>query len=110
MFASAQDAKSRSFAEEAQLNKQVEAANKRASESAYKSLDLAMEHNLKFEISQANLQLSKIYEQTGNDKQAMFFYKNHIIYRDSVIDLSSVQEIANMRTDFEVAQKQTEID
>ncbi|WKK65665.1 adenylate/guanylate cyclase domain-containing protein [Lutimonas zeaxanthinifaciens] len=82
----------------------------RASESAYKSLEQAMEHNLKSEISQANLQLSKIYEQTGNDKQAMVFYKNHIIYRDSVTNLSSVQEIANMRTDFEVAQKQTEID
>ncbi|MCA0933320.1 tetratricopeptide repeat protein [Lutimonas saemankumensis] len=82
----------------------------RASESAYKSLELAMDHNLKSEISRANLQLSKIYEQTGRDKQAMLFYKNYIIYRDSVTNLASFQEIANMRTDFEVAQKQTEID
>ncbi len=82
----------------------------RASEFAYKSLNLAMDHNLKSEISQANLQLSKIYEQTGNDKQAILFYKDYIIYRDSVTNLSSFQEIANMRTEFEVAQKQTEID
>ncbi len=82
----------------------------RASEFAYRSLDLAKEHNLKSEISRASLQLSKIYHQTGNDKQAMVFYKNHIIYRDSVTNLSSFQEIANMRTEFEVAQKQTEID
>jgi class 3 adenylate cyclase len=83
---------------------------KRASESAYKSLDLAMEHNLKSEISEANRQLSKIYEQTGNEKQSLAFYKDYISYKDSVTNLSSVQEIANMRTDFEVSQKQTEID
>ncbi len=83
---------------------------KRAYESAFKSLELAKEHNLKYEISPANLQLSRIYELEGNDKQSLAHYKNHIMYRDSVIDLSSIQKIANLRTDFEVAQKQTEVD
>jgi len=83
---------------------------KRASEYAYKSLDLAREHNLKTEIGRASLQLSKIYKLTGNDDKALIFYMDYVSYKDSVTNLSSVQEIANMRTEFEVAQKQTEID
>ena len=79
----------------------------RASEFAYRGLDLANVHNLKPEISRANLQLSKIYEKLENENQSLAFYKNHVIYRDSVNNLSSIQEIGNMRTDFEVSQKQT---
>jgi len=82
----------------------------RASEFAYRGLDLAKVHNLKPEISQANLQLSKIYEKLETDNQSLDFYKNHIIYRDSIYNPSSIQEIANMRTDFEVSLKQTEVD
>lgn len=82
----------------------------RASEFAYRGLDLANLHNLKPEISSANLQLSKIYENLENENQSLAFYKNHIIYRDSVKNLSSIQEIGNMRTDFEVSQKQIEVD
>jgi class 3 adenylate cyclase len=82
----------------------------RASEFAYRGLDLANLHNLKPEISSANLQLSKIYEKLENENQSLAFYKNHIIYRDSVKNLSSIQEIGNMRTDFEVSQKQVEVD
>lgn len=82
----------------------------RASEFAYRGLDLAKEHNLKPEISNANLQLSKIYEKLEAENKSLAFYKDHIIYRDSVKNLSSIQEIGNMRTDFEVSQKQIEVD
>jgi adenylate cyclase len=82
----------------------------RASEFAHRGLDLAQVHNLKSEISAANLQLSKIYEKLETDNQSLDFYKNHILYRDSVTNLSSFHEIANMRTDFEVSLKQTEVD
>ncbi len=81
-----------------------------ATEYAYRGLDLAKEHNLKLQISAANLQLSKIYEKSEVDNQSLTFYKRHIVFRDSVKNLSSIQEIANMQTDFEVSQKQTEID
>ena len=81
-----------------------------ASEFAYRGLDLAKTHNLKPEISDANLQLSKIYEKIENENQSLDFYKNHIIFRDSVTNLASIQEISNMRTNFEVSQKQTEVD
>lgn len=82
---------------------------KRASEFALRGLKMAKEHNLKSGISNANLQLSKIHEQTGNDKQSLAYYKNHIAFRDSVTNLPSIQEIADMRTEFEVDLKQAEV-
>jgi len=81
----------------------------RATEFAHKGLKLAKEHNLKPEISEANLQLSRIYEKYEGENQSLIYFKNHIAYRDSVTNLSSIQEIGNMRTEFEVARKQAEV-
>jgi class 3 adenylate cyclase len=81
-----------------------------ALEFAEKSLSLAMQHSLKDEISQANLILSKIHEQLGNTRIAFDYYKNHVIYRDSVNNIGAVQGMANLRTDYEVSQKQVEVD
>lgn len=77
---------------------------------ADRSLKLAQEYGLKDEISDAYLTLSDIYESAGNTQEALEFYKNHILYRDSVNNLQSVQEMANLRTDYEVSQKQVEVD
>jgi len=81
-----------------------------ALEFAERSLSLAMQHSLKDEISQANLILSKIHEQLGNTRIAFDYYKNHVIYRDSVNNIGAVQGMANLRTDYEVSQKQVEVD
>jgi len=77
---------------------------------AERSLDLAIQYNLKDQISGAYLQLSELYELRGLTAKSLKFYKNHIIYRDSVTNISAVQEMANLRTNFEVSQKQTEVD
>jgi adenylate cyclase len=77
---------------------------------AERSLDLAQNYGLKDQISESNLTLSKIYEQRGNTQKAFEYYKNHILYRDSVNNVTAVQEMANMRTDYEVSQKQIEVD
>lgn len=77
---------------------------------AERSLDLAQHYGLKDQISESNLMLSKIYEQRGNTQKAFEYYKNHILYRDSVNNVTAVQEMANMRTDYEVSQKQIEVD
>jgi class 3 adenylate cyclase len=71
---------------------------------------LATQYGLKDQISESNLTLSKIYDQSGNTAKAFEYYKNHILYRDSVNNISAVQEMANMRTDYEVSQKQIEVD
>jgi class 3 adenylate cyclase len=81
-----------------------------ALEYAERSLNLATQYSLKDEISQANLILSKIHEQLGNTQIAFDYYKNHVLYRDSVNNIGAVQQMANLRTDYEVSQKQVEVD
>ncbi len=75
-----------------------------------RSLELATAYGLKEQIGDAYLQLSELQEQTGHSKEALKYYKNHIIYRDSLKNLEAVEQMADMRTDFEVAQKQIEVD
>ncbi len=77
---------------------------------AERSLDLAIQYGLKDQIGEAYLQLSELYELRGMTEESLKNYKNHIIYRDSVTNISAVQEMANLRTNYEVSQKQTEVD
>jgi class 3 adenylate cyclase len=77
---------------------------------ALRSLKLAEQYKLKEQISDANLKLYELYEKAGNMNESFKYYKNHIAYRDSVNDIKSVQKMADLRTDYEVSQKQTEVD
>lgn len=77
---------------------------------ALRSLKLAERNGLKDQISNANLKLSELYEKAGDTKTSLQYYKNHIAYRDSVNNLKSVQAMADLRTNFEVSQKQVEVD
>ncbi len=77
---------------------------------AERSLALARRYELKDQISDANLKLSELYEQIGNTEESLKYYKAHVSYKDSVRNIASVQQMANLRTDFEIAQKQTEVD
>jgi two-component system, NtrC family, sensor kinase len=74
------------------------------------SLTLAQQYGLKEQIRDANLKLSELYERSGNHADSYKFYKNYIIYRDSINNINTVQSMANLRTDFEVSQKQIEVD
>ncbi|MEP4092860.1 ATP-binding protein [Reichenbachiella sp.] len=76
---------------------------------AGKSLRLAVQYQLKQQISEANLKLSELYEMTGESSKAFAYYRNHITYRDSVNNIETVQKIANQRTDFEVNLREKEI-
>ncbi len=75
-----------------------------------RSLELAHRYGLKDQISDANLQISELYEQVGNTDESFKYYKNYTIYKDSVSNITSVQQMANISTDFEIAQKQIEED
>ncbi|MBL7872307.1 MAG: adenylate/guanylate cyclase domain-containing protein [Cyclobacteriaceae bacterium] len=77
---------------------------------AKRSLELAQKYHLKDQISDANLQLSKLYEQTGNIAESFKYYKNYTIYKDSVNNIVAVQQMASLRADFEISQKQAEVD
>jgi len=81
----------------------------RALSYAERSLELSTFHGLKEQISEANLKLSELYETKGDKVSSYKYYKDHIIFRDSVKNLESIQEIADLRTDYEVSQKQLEV-
>lgn len=75
-----------------------------------RSLELANRYGLKDQISDAYLQLSKLLDQAGKVKESYNYYKKHIAYKDSVKNISAVQQMANERADFEISQKQLEVD
>jgi class 3 adenylate cyclase len=78
--------------------------------AAQKSLTLAKTYGLKDQISDANLQLSQLYEKKGNISASYKYYKDYITYRDSVNNLATVREMANLRTNHELSQKQIQVD
>ena len=75
-----------------------------------RSLDLARQYKLKDQISDAYLLLSGLHERSGDLQASLDEYRQHIIYKDSVTDIETVEQLANLRTDYEVSQKQTEVD
>lgn len=77
---------------------------------AQRSLDLATKYQLKDEISKANEELSLIYEELGNSDLSLFHFKEFVRYKDSINNVATVQEIADQITEYEVSQKQIELD
>ncbi len=73
---------------------------------ALRSLSLAEQHGLIKQIADANLKLSEFYEKTGNISESFKYYKEHIVYRDSLNNLNTVQQMAF----YEVSQTQAEVD
>lgn len=81
-----------------------------ALEYAMLSRDLSKAYGFKNETSEANLRLSNIYESTGDTEEAFKYYKEYITYRDSTLNVEIAQNMSGLRADYEVSQKQAEID
>ena len=79
---------------------------KAAFEAAQRSLKLAKQFGLKEQISDANLKLSELHEKKGNAKESLKYYKRYITFKDSVKNITSVQQMA----DLQVSKKQAEVD
>ena len=75
-----------------------------AIEYSKRSLKLAKQIDLKKQISDANQKLSELYEHSGDTIRSYKHYKDYIVYRDSLVNLKNVQEMGNLRTNFEVSQ------
>tara|TARA_R100000306_G_scaffold742_1_gene1930 strand:- start:32281 stop:34134 length:1854 start_codon:yes stop_codon:yes gene_type:complete len=75
-----------------------------------RSLKLATQYGLKDQIGDANKKLAELYEQAGDSVISYAHYKAYITYRDSVINVKNVQQMADLRTDYEISQKQIEVD
>ncbi|MEO6723017.1 MAG: hypothetical protein ABIN67_21810, partial [Ferruginibacter sp.] len=74
------------------------------------SLQYSEQYGIREQAVNASLKLSTLYEQTGNSKEGFHFYKQHIALRDSINNIQTVQQMADLRTNFEVSQKQAEVD
>lgn len=74
------------------------------------SLQYSMQYGVREQAVNASLKLSILYEQTGNSKEALRFYKQYITLRDSINNIQTVQQMADLRTNFEVSQIQAEAD
>jgi class 3 adenylate cyclase len=77
---------------------------------ALRSLDLAKQYGLKVRISSAYLKLSELYERTGYASASLNYYRKYIVFRDSVVNLTAVQQMADIRRNSEKAQIQAELD
>lgn len=77
---------------------------------AKRSLELATKYQLKDEISKANEALSMIYEQLGEPTKSLFHYKAFVQFKDSINNVYNVQTLADLRTEFELSKKQSEVD
>ena len=75
-----------------------------------KGLNIATTYGLKEQISHAYLQLSDIQKANGNSDEALDSYKNYITYKDSLHNHETIQQMADTRSEFEIALKQREID
>ncbi len=76
---------------------------------AARSLSLAQQYNLNEQVANASKKLSSLYEKNNNLKESLHFYKMYVQYRDSLNNLETVQKMADLRTGFEVSQKQGEV-
>lgn len=55
-------------------------------------------------------QLVKVYEATGDYKLAFDYQNKYLHLRDSLLNTETITQMANMRADFEIGQKQQEVE
>lgn len=76
----------------------------------HKGLDLALQYGLKEQIRDASLHLSELYAQTKDYEKAYHHHTQFVAYRDSINNDEVIRQMADLRTEYEVSQKQAEID
>ncbi|MFT6035565.1 MAG: two-component system NtrC family sensor kinase [Marivirga sp.] len=74
------------------------------------NLKIAQENDLKEQIKDANLKLSELYLKEADYKNAYHHQNQYLIYRDSINNEATIRKMADLRTDYEIAQKQIEVD
>ncbi|WP_420582493.1 tetratricopeptide repeat-containing sensor histidine kinase [Reichenbachiella sp.] len=82
----------------------------RALKFAQSSLNIGIEEGLKEQIRDASLKLSELYKSAGNSDEAYTYLKQYITYRDSINNEETIRKMADLRTEYEVAKKQSEVD
>ena len=81
----------------------------KAKKHALIGLNLAKEKKLRSSIRDLNELLYKISEAEGNLSQSFYYYKQFILYKDSIQNLKVLSNIEGQRFRFEIEKKETEI-
>lgn len=77
---------------------------------AQQSWALAEQDDLLEQMRNASERLASLYVEQGDYQQAYLYQTRYLELKDSLSNIEVVQNMADMRTEFEVAQKQNEID
>lgn len=75
-----------------------------------KGLEMAKEEGLKEQIRDASNLLFLLYQNAGDYTKAVGYQTQYHAYKDSIQNLHTTQRLANLRTKYEVGQKQAEVD
>ncbi|MBC2840088.1 adenylate/guanylate cyclase domain-containing protein [Robiginitalea sp. SC105] len=81
-----------------------------AIEAANQTLQIASKYQMRRPVRDAHLLLSELLELSGRTSEAFDHYKLYTKYKDSIQNLNQVNQMAKIRNDFEISQKQTEVD
>ena len=81
-----------------------------AIQSSHKSLGLATANNITEIKRDATYRLAQIYQQKKQYDSAFYYQQLYHTYNDSIRNLETIQKTADLRTEFEVSQKQAEVD
>lgn len=74
------------------------------------SLEVSEEKGLKVQARDASFKLYEIYMDTRDYGPAIQNLSKYYAYRDSITNSENIQRMADLRTEFEVGQKQAEVD
>ncbi|SDL34952.1 Adenylate cyclase, class 3 [Salinimicrobium catena] len=77
---------------------------------AERSLEAAENFQLKEDLKNAHFQLSQLYESVGDSEEALKHYKQFVRFKDNLENVEAYRNMANLRTDYELAKKQNEVD
>jgi signal transduction histidine kinase len=81
-----------------------------ARQTAENALQIARKEHHQETVRDALRILSKIYEKQGALELALWSHKQYVSVKDSIQNLNVTQQMADLRTEFEVANMQVEID
>ncbi len=87
-----------------------EGDNTKAIEYTKKGLRIAEEEGLKEQVRDASYLLFLLSKEVGEFESATDYLVQHHAYKDSIQNLQTTQRLANLRTEYEVGQKQSEVD
>ncbi|MBL7473366.1 adenylate/guanylate cyclase domain-containing protein [Robertkochia sediminum] len=83
---------------------------KQALNYANRAMEIAEATNATSKLADTHLNLYEIEKTKGNATKALEHYIIHQEYKDSLLNLSSIQEMYNMNKNYEVASVQKEVD